>query len=100
MLFVDQPDTARTAVAFLDHRLRQRAEEAFDVRLTHQQIERELDNVGLHLRQAIGAAARGRFSSQRGAKHVRIALIRMHIVLMVVLVAWHWFHFSIIHQFG
>ena len=45
---VDQPHRARVALALLDHRLRQPAEEAFDVRLAHEQIERELDDLGLH----------------------------------------------------
>ena len=39
-----------------------RAEEALDVRLAHQQIERELDDLGLHRRAAFGAATLERFA--------------------------------------
>ena len=62
------------ALALVDHRLRERAEKPFDVRLAHQQIERELDDVGLHLREAFRAAAFGGLAKQRGAQHIRIAL--------------------------
>ena len=63
---------AGVALALLDHRLGQRAEEAFDVRLAHQQIERELDDLGLHVRAALGAAALAGLAHQRGAQHLRI----------------------------
>ena len=49
-----------------------RAEEAFDVGLAHEQIERELDDLGLHVRAALRAAALGGLADQRGAKHLRI----------------------------
>ena len=49
--------------------LRQRAEESFDVGLAHQQIERELHDVGLHVRAALGAAplAATRAAARRAA---------------------------------
>jgi hypothetical protein len=58
------------------------APKKLDVGLAHQQIERELHDTCLHLREALGAAAFGVFTIQRGAKHVRIAFVRMHLVLM------------------
>ena len=40
-------------LAVLDHRLGQRTEEAFDVGLAHEQIERQLDDLRLHVRAAL-----------------------------------------------
>jgi hypothetical protein len=59
MLFalVDQPDRARVALALHDHRLAQRAEETFDVRLPHEQFKGMLDDFRLHVRTAFRAAA-------------------------------------------
>jgi hypothetical protein len=73
MVVVDQPDTARMAVAFIDEGFRERPEKAFDVRLTHQEVERELDGTGLDFPQTLGVAALGPFPYQRGAKDLRIA---------------------------
>jgi hypothetical protein len=73
MVFVDQPDTARMAVTFIDEGFRERPEKAFDVRLTHQEVERKLDSTGLHFRQTLRVASFGRFPDQGGAKDVRIA---------------------------
>ena len=75
MLFVDQPNAAGMAVALLDHRLRQHAEEPIDVGLTDQQIERELDDFRLHPREALRAAPVGMFASQRGAQDLGIAFL-------------------------
>jgi hypothetical protein len=68
MVFVDQPDTARMAVAFIDEGFRERSKKAFDVRLTDQEVERELDGAGLHFCQTLGAAALGPLPDQCGAK--------------------------------
>src|SRR4029453_17032420 len=70
---VDQPDGARVALALHDHRLAQRTEETFDVRLPHEQIKSMLDDLGLHVRTAFSAAAFARLANQRGAQHVWIA---------------------------
>ncbi|PYR59296.1 MAG: hypothetical protein DMF91_15165 [Acidobacteria bacterium] len=73
MVVVDQPHTARVVLALFDHRLRQRSEEALDVRLAHQQIQRELDNLSLDLRAALSAATLTSLANQGGAEHFRIA---------------------------
>ena len=78
LVLVDQPDAAPVALALFDQRLREHAEEALDVGLAHQQIERELDDLGLHLRDALGATTLGGLANQRGAKHLRIAFFRVH----------------------
>ena len=72
-LLVDQPHRARVALALLDHHLRKPAEEAFDVGLAHQQVEGELDDLGLHARAALGAAVfeRSRESTRRAAPRDR-----------------------------
>ena len=75
LVVVDQPHAGGVALALFDHRLQQRAEEALDVRLAHQQIERELHDVGLDLREALGAAALGRLAHQRRAQRVRVARV-------------------------
>jgi hypothetical protein len=86
-LFVKQPDATRVALAFLDHRLRQRTEKAVDVGLAHQQVERELYDIGLHPGEALGAPPFGVLVRQRGAQDIRIAFVRMHGDRLVVLVA-------------
>ena len=72
LIVVDQPHAARVAFALFDQRLGEHAEEALDVRLAHQQIERELDDLGLDFRAALRAMAFGRLANQRGAQHLRI----------------------------
>ena len=57
-ILVEQPDAARVALALLDERLDEDAEEAGDVRLAHQQVERELHGVALDPRGALGQASR------------------------------------------
>ncbi len=54
---VEQPDAAGVALALLDQRLDEDAEEAGDVRLADEQIERQLDGIALDARHALGAAA-------------------------------------------
>ena len=71
-LVVDQPDAAAVAFGLLDHVLGQAAEEAFEVGLADQQIQRELNDLGLHGRQALGAETLVVLTRQRGAKHLRI----------------------------
>jgi hypothetical protein len=73
MIFVDQPDTARMAVAFLDERLGERAEKTFDVRLAHKQVERELNGAGLDFHEALRVATLRKLASQRGAQNFRVA---------------------------
>ena len=68
-IVVDEPDAAGMAVGLLDHGLAERAEESLDVGLAHQQIERVADHLGLHVGKALGAAALGRFTYQRGPQH-------------------------------
>ncbi len=72
LIVVDQPHTAGVELAVFDHRLRQRAEEALDVRLAHQQIQGKLDHLGLDLHAALGPAAFGSLANQRGAQHLWI----------------------------
>jgi hypothetical protein len=86
------------AVALVDDGSGQGPEESVDVWLAHQQIERELHDVGLRLRQALGATALRGFVMQRGAKHIRIAFARMRIGLQVVVTGRSRFHFPIIGQ--
>ena len=101
MLVVDQPDTARMAVAFFDHRLRQHAEEPVDVGLPDQQIERELHHLGLHPCEALCAAPAGRLAPQCGAKDVRIPFFRQLFAVVVSgRVRRNGFHFAIIDQSG
>jgi hypothetical protein len=73
MVLVDQPDTARMAVAFIDKGFREGSEEAFDVRLAHKKVERELDGTRLDLHETLRMATLGRFANQRGAKNLRFA---------------------------
>jgi hypothetical protein len=87
LVVVDQPHRAGVTVALIDHRLRQGAEKALDVGLAHQQIERELDDVGLHLCEALGPPAFARLARQRRAEHLRIALVRVHDARLFILVA-------------
>ena len=71
---VEQPHAAGVAFALLDQRLHEHAEEAGDVRLAHQQIERELHRVALNTRRALGEAPRVRFLSELlGERLERIA---------------------------
>src|SRR5262245_56671207 len=72
LLLVQQPNRADAAVTFFDHRLRKSAEEAFDVRLAHQEIERELHDVGLHGRETFGALPLARLTNERASKHLEI----------------------------
>ena len=60
LVFVDQPHAAGVALALLDQRLREAAKEPVDVGLAHEEIERELNGVGLNVGQALarGSAAR------------------------------------------
>jgi hypothetical protein len=73
MVLVDQPDTARMAVAFIDKGFREGSEEAFDVRLAHKKVERELDGTRLDLHETLRMATLGPFANQRGAKNLRFA---------------------------
>jgi hypothetical protein len=61
------------ALALHDHRLAQRAEETFDVRLPHEQIEGMLDDFRLHVCTAFRSAAFARLSNQSSAKYIGIA---------------------------
>ena len=54
---IQQPHAAGVALALFDQRLGEDAEEAGDVGLAHQQIERGLDGVALDVGHALGAAA-------------------------------------------
>ena len=74
---VDQPHAARVALGFLDHRLRQAAEESLDVRLAHEEIDGELHHLGLHVGEALGAAALGVLAHERGAEH--LGIVRLHL---------------------
>ena len=69
---IDQPHAAREALALFDHRLRQRAEKSFDVRLAHEQIERELHDFGLHVREALRAAVLAGFANQPRTQNLGI----------------------------
>jgi hypothetical protein len=60
------------ALAFFDHLLCEGAEESFDVRFAHEEIECDLDDGRLHVRGALRAAALARFAKQRGAQDFRI----------------------------
>ena len=71
-LVVEEPDRAAFAAGVLDHRFCQAAEEPLDVRLAHQQIDRELHDFGLHRGEAVGAPPRVVFADERGAQHVGI----------------------------
>ena len=53
---VEQPHAAGAALAFLDQRLDEGAEEAVDVGLAHHQIEGQLHGVALDACHAVGAA--------------------------------------------
>ena len=55
-----------------DQRLGELAEEAFDVGLAHEEIERELNGAGLNLHHALGVTPLRGFANERGAKHIRI----------------------------
>ena len=70
--FVDEPDAAGDALAFLDHRPGQRAEEAHQVRLAHEQIDRVIDDVGLHLGNALRACAARGLANQRRPQYLGI----------------------------
>ena len=70
--FVDQPHAAAVAIGFLDHRFREPAEESFDVGFAHEQIERELDDFGLHVRKALGPPPLPVLTNERGAEYFRI----------------------------
>src|SRR5262245_10295090 len=72
LLLVQQPDRADPAVALFDHRLREGAEEAFDVRLAHQEIEGELHDVGLHGRETLRALSLARLTYESAEEHVEI----------------------------
>jgi hypothetical protein len=85
--FVHQPHRAGVALAFFDHRLRQRAEEPLDVRLAHQQIDRQLHDVRLHTREALGAPTLGDLACQRRAQDLGVALEQIRARLWVVTVA-------------
>jgi len=74
---VDQPDCAHAALCFLNHRLRQRTEEADEIRFAYEQIERMVDDVGLHLGDALGARGVRRFTNECRAQHLRI--VRVHL---------------------
>ena len=54
---IQQPHAAGVALALFDERLGEDAEEAGDVGLAHEQIERGLDGVALDVGHALGAAA-------------------------------------------
>ncbi len=54
---IQQPHAAGVALALFDERLGEDAEEAGDVGLAHEQIERGLDRVALDVGHALGAAA-------------------------------------------
>ena len=69
---IEQPDRAGVAAALFDHRFRQAAEEAFDVGLLHEQIDRELDDFHLNVRTALRTAALTEFARQRLSKNLRI----------------------------
>src|SRR5260221_4291901 len=56
-VLVEQPDRTAVALALLDHRLGQRAEEPLDVRFAHEQLAGQLDDFGLDLRAALRTAA-------------------------------------------
>ena len=71
-VLVDQPHRAGVPFALLDHRLAQGAEEAGDVRLPDEKIERQPDDFGLHVRAAFRTATLRGLSNQRGAKHLWI----------------------------
>ena len=43
-----------------------------EIGLSHQQVQRELNDIGLHLRDALGSAPLGMLADQGGAEHVRI----------------------------
>jgi len=73
IVLIDQPYTTTVALAFFDQCLREHSEEALDVGLPHQQIERELDNIRLDFRNAFGAATFGTLANQGRAKHLGIA---------------------------
>lgn len=60
------------ALTFVDHCLRQRAEESFDARLPHKQLGGQIDNLGLNLRAALRTAAFSCLANQSRAKHLRI----------------------------
>ena len=55
---VEQPHAAGAALAFLDQRLDEGAEEAVDVLFAHHQVERQLHGVALDPRHAVGSALR------------------------------------------
>ena len=63
---------AALALGLFHQRLREHAEETLEVRLTHQQIESKLDDLGLHVRAALGSTAPVGLANQRGAKHLWI----------------------------
>ena len=71
-IVVDEPHTGRVALPFLRECLQQRPEEAVDVGLADEEIHGELHDVGLNLREALGAAPLDVFANQRGAQDVRI----------------------------
>jgi hypothetical protein len=99
MLFVDQPDAAGVAIALFDHCLRQHAKEPVDVGLADQQIECELDDLGLHPREAFRATALRRLTFQRLAENARILLFDMRLRLLAETRRIR-FHFAIIDQLG
>ena len=62
---LDQPDAAGVALAFFDQRLHEHAEEALDVRLAHEEVERELHGIALDVRHALGPAPLVDLAGQR-----------------------------------
>jgi hypothetical protein len=72
VILVNQPHSASMAFAFLHQRLREYSEKLLDVRLAHQQIECELNDIGLNLRDALRARALRVLADQRSAKHLGI----------------------------
>ena len=57
LVLVEQPDAAGVALALLDQRLDEDAEEAGDVGLADEQVDGQLDGIALDARHALGAAA-------------------------------------------
>src|SRR5688572_25587028 len=87
LILVDQPDGDLVAFALLGKRLEQRAEEAVDIRLAYQGIDRELHDIGLNLRQALGAPPLEILPRERSAQRVQVSRINRRCA-RILCVAW------------
>jgi len=85
-VIVDEPQAARMVFPLLDHRFRQRAEKAFHVGLAHEQIQRDVHDLGLDLHHAFRTAPLGGLADERAAKDLGIVRVDFPRRLMFLVV--------------